>query len=237
MDKEPEITRRTNFPGKVRDYIMKKEANEQTARDLVARDLLRQKEESWKEKVKSLSLIDPLTGLYNRRWLLGDENLDPPVKGNLQAIFEFAQRHEHKLTALMLDLDHFKNYNDTFGHPEGDKALKIISELIRNSVRISDYTARYGGEEFFILLPQTDLEGALELAERVRKNVEESQSFKQPMTVSIGIVSYPFNSVNTSSNLLQAADKALYAAKEAGRNRLTVWTEKMGLEMNNISKI
>jgi two-component system cell cycle response regulator len=131
------------------------------------------------------------------------------------------------LSLMMLDIDGFKTYNDTFGHPAGDKLLKLISDAIMNSVRTMDIVARFGGDEFLILLPETDPVLAAHIAERIRKEVTDA-AFKPggtppggaaAVSVSIGIASYP-QSGDTLEKVVEQVDRALYQAKMKGKNRI-----------------
>jgi diguanylate cyclase (GGDEF)-like protein len=125
----------------------------------------------------------------------------------------------------MIDIDYFKHYNDTNGHLAGDQALKVIAILIRRGVRHTDITARYGGEEFSAILINTGMEGAFEIAERVRRNVLDTRfpnEQAQPngtLTVSIGVATFA-PPIATLTDLIREADNALYRAKRAGRNRI-----------------
>ncbi|GAC1373038.1 MAG: hypothetical protein NVS3B3_07450 [Aquirhabdus sp.] len=155
---------------------------------------------------------DPLTELYNRRYF------EPLLK---QEMFR-ANRFIHPVSLLMLDIDHFKNINDTYGHPTGDLVIKTIANICRNSARNIDTPARIGGEEFAILLLEVNLEGALLAAERIRKAVENTtiRSLKgAPLsfTISIGVAERPLN-VLSEKDFIAMADAALYQAKAAGRN-------------------
>ncbi|MCL6477308.1 MAG: diguanylate cyclase [Peptococcaceae bacterium] len=156
---------------------------------------------------------DSLTGLYNRRYL------EIAINREIDA----ASRSIDKLSLVMLDVDHFKNYNDTNGHPAGDEVLKILGKILVESVRSNDICARYGGEEFIVVLPKTGPEGAFFVAEKIRKLVEEfpfPHRDKQPMgkvTVSLGIACFPDHATD-AAHLIEMADKALYNAKKAGRN-------------------
>jgi len=158
-----------------------------------------------------LAATDPLTGLRNRRDF--QERLTLEVAESL--------RYHRPLSIVMLDVDNFKKYNDTFGHPAGDEVLRRLAQILMREARVVDQVARYGGEEFAVLLPMTDIHGAAIISERIRHSVEEATWPKQPVTVSIGCaqlgakVVKPFEFVN-------AADKALYASKHAGRNRVTL---------------
>ncbi|MCL2603306.1 MAG: diguanylate cyclase [Defluviitaleaceae bacterium] len=168
--------------------------------------------------IEHLALVDPLTKISNRR---GFEN-------RLFAEWGNANREQKPISILMMDIDKFKTYNDTYGHQQGDTALKAFAEAASRSLnRPSDFAARWGGEEFIILLPNTDSEGAGEVAERVRKNVEETDiptehNVITKITVSIGVNSL-IPSENTSiDDFIEKADQALYKAKESGRNRYVI---------------
>lgn len=164
--------------------------------------------------LRELSTHDSLTGLVNYRELhrlLADEA-------------ERSRRYGRPFSLLMLDIDHFKSINDTYGHLSGDKALRALAALIRGEVRPTDVVARYGGEEFVLVLPETAGPGAMTLAERLRARVAGhtvavTADHPISMTVSIGVASYP-DSANSVQKLLSAADQALYTAKSAGRNRV-----------------
>lgn len=138
---------------------------------------------------------------------------------------EGCRKHGRELTVLLLDIDHFKQVNDTYGHLAGDAVLRDISSLLRDSARPRDSVARYGGEEFTIILPQTNIEDALRVAERIRESVEKREivtaGHSLRVTLSIGLASFPHNG-ETSNQLVGAADHAMYAAKVAGRNRVAV---------------
>lgn len=168
------------------------------------------------EEVKKLSITDGLTRVYNRRYL--EERLDQE--------FKRSQRHKTFLTALMMDIDHFKKINDTYGHQMGDTVLRKLMELCRQVTRSTDIIGRYGGEEFMVLLPETDVMGGKCVAERLRKLVE-SQGFTTELepvqiTISLGLCTVPAEKVETPLQLVQGADEALYRAKQTGRNRTCV---------------
>jgi diguanylate cyclase (GGDEF)-like protein len=170
-------------------------------------DGLRESEKKYRE----LSITDSLTKLYNSRHFFQQ----------LKQEVERAKRYEHPLSLMLLDIDNFKGYNDTFGHLEGDNALTVLSEVIRKVLRHTDTAFRYGGEEFTILLPDTRSQDALEVAERLRINFENAvfskgSSLKAQMTVSIGVAQYmPQEEITT---FLKRADAAMYEAKNKGRN-------------------
>jgi diguanylate cyclase (GGDEF)-like protein len=119
-----------------------------------------------------------------------------------------------------LDIDRFKEYNDTFGHLAGDAVLRSVGSILARKVRATDFAARYGGEELAVILPDTDSNGALELAERLRKAVESAPWTDRSITVSVGVASLG-DRVESAKDLLDAADRALYRSKERGRNLVT----------------
>ncbi len=166
------------------------------------------------QKLRSMSITDELTGLYNRRHF--DERLSMEV--------ESAHRYHHTLSCLMIDLDHFKQINDTYGHAVGDQVLCEIARIFEQQTRVVDLVARYGGEEFVILLPQTDAKGAYVLAERIRSRVME-HAFCEPMnlaiTVSIGCASFDDDGLTNAVHLVKRADEALYEAKRT-RNQVVL---------------
>lgn len=161
------------------------------------------------EELERLAVTDGLTGLANHRALmqrLGDEVLR-------------SQRNKKPFTVIMADVDHFKAYNDEFGHPAGDDVLKQIASILRDSTRTVDCVARYGGEEFAALLPETDMSGAMEVAERMRSRVESAEFPRRGITLSMGVAEFPKDS-QTSQGVIAIADAALYVAKRAGRNQV-----------------
>ncbi len=167
------------------------------------------------EKTLELAQVDGLTGLANRRHLM--ETLKQEV--------DRAARYSTALSALILDLDKFKNFNDTYGHLKGDELLRAFAALVKNNVRSTDFPGRYGGEEFTIILPNTALKGAMVIAERLRKateslkiSVNENEHAYAGTTVSIGLAE--LSEGENEEKLLAAADAALYRAKQEGRNRV-----------------
>ncbi len=167
------------------------------------------------EKLQQLSLTDPLTGILNRRYL--DNRLT-------EEISRF-KRYKHPFSFLMLDIDGFKKYNDTFGHLTGDKVLKNLASTISSSLRNIDIVARFGGDEFVIILPRTLKGDAINIANRLRESVAKSKITSQGkppqnnLTVSIGLTSFPEDASSTNE-LLEKADQALFRAKKSGRNKL-----------------
>ena len=163
-------------------------------------------------ELEQMATRDPLTGLLNRREMsrVLDEEL------------QRARRYQRPMAVLWVDFDHFKDVNDTYGHAAGDSVLRSISRLLLGSVRSVDSIGRFGGEEFVIVLPEMDLEEAQETAERLRRKVaEEPQPLGNgeavPLTISVGVAVYPDHG-QTASTLCAAADKAMYLAKDRGRN-------------------
>lgn len=167
-------------------------------------------------EVIELSLTDPLTGLYNRRYL------------DLFLPNEIARGHRfsNKMSVILVDIDYFKDYNDRFGHPAGDEALRQVAKCLNTGHRATDVVARIGGEEFAIILPETDMDGALNYAEKLRVSVAAITGLKRSITISLGITMLN-QDIDKPETLIQRADQALYEAKKAGRNRICVYTEKM----------
>jgi two-component system cell cycle response regulator len=166
------------------------------------------------DRIKNLSIRDSLTDLFNHRHtfeLLAHE-------------FERVGRYEGALSVVMCDLDHFKRVNDVYGHQAGDAVLKEVARLLRDTVRAVDCLGRYGGEEFLIILPHTGYDEAVQMAERLRKAIQDhvfrAGSQELQVTASLGAASYPSDKVDSPNALIREADQALYRAKEAGRNRV-----------------
>ncbi|MBP2643191.1 MAG: diguanylate cyclase response regulator [Firmicutes bacterium] len=168
----------------------------------------------YRDLLEMQSRLDGLTGLANRRYL----------DYYLEKVFNRANYQGEKLAVLLLDIDYFKRYNDYYGHLLGDDCLRTVGGILLSSVTCDrDFVARYGGEEFVVILPATDLKGALTVAERIRNNIEDAKiehncsSISPYVTVSVGVA---LNKPNDTKNyLLGRADRALYQAKRAGRNR------------------
>lgn len=167
-------------------------------------------------RLKDKSVTDGMTGLLNKEYLK-ERVAEEIIRSN---------RHGYPMSFMMIDVDHFKTYNDTFGHEEGDKALKTVGAVLKESLRGDDVPARYGGEEFSILLPRTTSDEAATIAERIRKGIEETDFVKREVTVSIGIASFSLE-LHSTDDLIAAADKALYDAKRRGRNNVRSY-ETMG---------
>jgi diguanylate cyclase (GGDEF)-like protein len=163
---------------------------------------------------EQLSVTDPLTGLLNRRY----------IQARLAEEVKRSNRDGSPMSFLMLDVDKFKAYNDNFGHPAGDVALKLVGQVIRDTLRGADVAARYGGEEFAILLPATTGEEALAIAERIRHNVAHTAFPHRKVTASIGAASCSAR-LCVAGDLVDAADRALYQAKERGRDRVVAFEQ------------
>ena len=169
--------------------------------------------------LRNQSIRDTLTGLFNRRYL--EETVDRELNR--------MERGSSSLAVFMIDVDHFKYYNDTFGHDGGDVVLKSLGQLLNNFVRKADLACRYGGEEFVIILPDITLKDALkrsyELHESVAQlNLNHHKNALDSITISIGISMYPEHG-NTLAELILTADKALYDAKHQGRNQTVVFNQ------------
>jgi diguanylate cyclase (GGDEF)-like protein len=172
-----------------------------------------------RRRLTTESQSDSLTSLFNMRYF----------RRQLVEEFSRSQRYNHPLSLLMIDVDHFKSYNDRNGHPAGDIVLKEVSRILIRNVRGTDIVARYGGEEFVVLLPETPADAATSVAEKIRKTVEEHHfPFRETqsggrLTVSIGVGSFPDPRVTSDQDMIESADKALYSAKQNGRNQVRVF--------------
>ncbi|MBB3207892.1 diguanylate cyclase (GGDEF)-like protein [Rhodopirellula rubra] len=184
-----------------------------------------------RETLQHQSTRDPLTQLYNRRFLL--DNLDREVCR--------AKRDGNTVAVLMLDIDHFKRFNDTYGHEAGDIVLREVGSLLRQSVRSVDLPCRYGGEEFMIVLVDTDEASGIARAEDIRKKVSKLaiELGRKPLgnvTASIGLSFYP-SDADTIEKMISTADQALYAAKAAGRNRVVEFRSMVSKGNETSSKV
>jgi len=179
--------------------------------------------EEVEQKLETLATADALTKLYNRAYFTS----------KLEEEFQWAERYDALLSLMLIDIDHFKTINDNYGCQAGDAYLEAVSELVARSVRKVDTIARYGGEELAIILPNTDFDETMALAQRLRKEVEALDvPFGDHVirsTVSIGVASYPEGSAKTAEMFLREADRALCAAQEAGRNGVVLFREGMTL--------
>lgn len=170
-----------------------------------------------KAQLWEMAVTDSLTGLYVRRYFM--------VK--FQEELHRAERYAKKLSVVMADLDRFKDVNDTYGHPIGDRVLRIVGKFLQRNIRDVDIIARFGGEEFVILLPEADREEAVTVSERLRRKLTHlTTDGLPPVTISLGIAAYPIDG-NRIEELIKKADAAMYAAKQSGRNRVATYESGM----------
>jgi two-component system cell cycle response regulator len=171
------------------------------------------------ERAESLSILDGLTGVHNRRYFIS----------NFSTLIEQCARYGRKLAVLMIDLDDFKQINDTFGHLEGDRILRAIADVLKHCARGADIIARFGGEEFIVALQDTDCEGAQQVATRIQEQIRLLScghgEHKRGITASIGLSCHTNSGdmpIKTPEQWIQEADDALYRAKHSGKNRISV---------------
>lgn len=168
------------------------------------------------ERLSELAMTDPLTNLLNKR-AFSKKLLDEVDRSS---------RYHHPLTVAMIDVDHFKHFNDTEGHVLGDEALKKISQVFLGNLRKSDSVGRFGGEEFIIMMPETKLQSGLEICERLRSSIEQEKFQGREkasyLTISVGLSVFP-EAGETAESLITSADRALYEAKQSGRNRVMTY--------------
>ncbi|MBC7795328.1 MAG: sensor domain-containing diguanylate cyclase [Pyrinomonadaceae bacterium] len=168
------------------------------------------------------ALRDCLTGIFNRRFF----------EMQLEKEFKISERNELPLSVIMIDLDKFKSINDNFGHSIGDRVLKLTANVLKGKLRVFDTLARYGGEEFIVILPQTNLEGACLVAERLRHALETTEMPEvKKVTASLGVASFP-EVTDSMKDLVEFADQALYRAKTSGRNRVCVSSQNAKVSVN-----
>lgn len=197
------------------------DVSQREEKNLAMQEMLKKLERSKTEisrqndRLKILAEQDPLTNCYNRRALYAQFN----------GIFDSALHNDMELSCMMVDIDHFKRINDSFGHQTGDKVIKLVANIIKRNLRESDIVGRYGGEEFCVVLPGIDLKTTLEIAERIRKTILDSKEYHpfgiERITASIGVTAL-CEGVNNYDQLIERADKALYHAKNNGRNCVAV---------------
>lgn len=180
------------------------------------------------DDVRRESMLDPLTKIANRKSF--DEGLD--------AAIDEAHASGEPLCLMIIDIDHFKNFNDTYGHQTGDQVLRLVAMTLKSNIKGRDLAARYGGEEFVAILPVTDLEGAVIVAENIRRAIQAKELLKRStneklgrITASFGVAAYRHGDSPTA--LIERADRCLYAAKHAGRNRVVSETDLTGGPLAN----
>ena len=200
------------------DYVTKpfkpKELFARIKTQLHLRELIKELETS-RKTLKRLSELDPMTNLCNRRYFTH-------VSKNVLAL---ARRDRSDLSLIMLDIDKFKRINDTYGHKMGDDVLVAFAGILLKMIRKSDYACRFGGEEFIVMLPETPLDGAIEIAEKIRKSIEalslKTENHQNVMiTVSLGVTCVDLLNDPHIESAIQRADEALYRAKKEGRNQV-----------------
>ena len=166
-------------------------------------------------QLQRLAANDPLTGIYNRRFGM--------IRFNEE--FSRATRNSNPLGVIMFDIDHFKSFNDTYGHIVGDNVLASVTKIAKKAIREGDFMLRYGGEEFLVILPGASYSDTQFVASRLVRMVDDNRIHhidqELHVTISVGFTSYPENDVSDEKGLIDTADKALYIAKETGRNRIS----------------
>ncbi len=176
-----------------------------------------QAEEAFQRQMYDSALRDPLTGLYNRRFLTSQ----------LESEFSYSVRHQTSLSLVMIDIDHFKSVNDTYGHPVGDHVLVGLSNLLTGAIRTEDLAARYGGEEFVLVCRGISAPVAQTVVNRIRRMIEKTSLVtdhpERSVTISAGVASVPHPRIGDAQALVDASDKALYEAKNGGRNRVEIF--------------
>ncbi|MBW1675140.1 MAG: diguanylate cyclase [Deltaproteobacteria bacterium] len=168
-------------------------------------------------QLQELANKDGLTGLFNHRYFHEQLSKD----------FLRARRYHESLSCILFDIDYFKKFNDNYGHQTGDVVLSTLGRIIEEAIRDSDFAARYGGEEFAVILYHADQSAAVHVAERLRQMVEKREIHDKDkmlhVTISVGVATFPHEEIRDSKKLIECADKALYKAKENGRNRVEAW--------------
>jgi diguanylate cyclase len=170
--------------------------------------------------LEEMAITDPLTHAYNRRQFYKLAEIE----------MKRAEKNKQPLSVIVMDADNFKRINDRYGHQAGDQALVKLTEICQGVIRDTDLFARYGGEEFVVLMPNTDIHSAKQIAERIRQEIEEAKietgTRKIQFTISLGVSTFFDHQDLTFDSLLTQADRALYVSKNMGRNRVTHWVEQ-----------
>lgn len=173
-----------------------------------------------RDELLALSTTDGLTQVANHR----------AFQERLREEFRRAQRYDHPMALILMDIDHFKAVNDTHGHLVGDEVLKAVAKALKGAVRETDFIARYGGEEFAVVLPKTHLAGALTVAERMSQSLKSTRTGVDGairVTGSFGVSGFPGRGVTTAEQLLKTADDALYRSKREGRNKISLFQSSL----------
>jgi diguanylate cyclase (GGDEF)-like protein len=173
-----------------------------------------------RDKLGKLSITDGLSGLYNYRYLIH----------SLESELRRTTRYDHTLALLLLDIDYLKTFNDTYGHLCGDYVIKTMAKILKSNVRVTDFVARYGGDELAVMLIEANAKTALEIAEKLKKEIGSHnfqwQATRLSVSVSIGVAMAPAPGIQGVAHLVEAADRALYQAKRAGRNAVVVFGQE-----------
>lgn len=184
------------------------------------------------DDVRRESLLDPLTKIANRKSF--DEGMEV-------AIAEAADTNQ-PLCLMIIDIDHFKNFNDTYGHQTGDQVLRLVAMTVKSNIKGKDLAARYGGEEFVAILPSTDMEGAVIVAENIRKAIQAKELLKRSTNEKLGRITASFGVAafrpgDTAAMLIERADRCLYAAKHAGRNRVVSEADLAAIQAGTVQDV
>jgi diguanylate cyclase len=182
------------------------------------------------DDVRRESILDPLTKICNRK------GFDEGLEGAISA----ASVSDDPLCLMIVDIDNFKNFNDTYGHQTGDQVLRLVAMTLKSNIKGKDLAARYGGEEFVAILPATDMEGAVIVAENIRRAIQAKELLKRSTNEKLGRITASFGVAasrvgDTPGSLIERADRCLYAAKHAGRNRVVSETELPALQAAAVS--
>ena len=183
------------------------------------------------EQIREMAMVDGMTGLKNHR----------TFQQAFDTMLVRASRRRDALCLILMDIDHFKQLNDTYGHPFGDEVLKKVAKILGSAARKVDLAARYGGEEFTLILEDSDADGGRQIAERIRTEIEalripNEEHGDVAVTISMGISSYPRDG-EEKDELITHADQALYLAKQTGRNRVCDWSEVVAASDKVVSRL
>ena len=187
------------------------------------------------KELEEQTVTDALTGLKNRKFLINElENSLPFIRGEIEEHRRRGVEQLKEAALVFIDLDNFKQVNDTFGHTEGNTVLKKVAEILIASVRKSDIVARFGGDEFFIFLPSANKDKAIEIANEICENLQNDPKLhERTVTASIGVRAIDASSVADSGTLIKEADAAAYKAKE-GKNQVSVYEEGMKMRDSDV---